>query len=65
MEINFLWLTYVALLLHLAAGLDTKMFQLTMPNVRPYRVSISAKIQFHMLKAKSIYLKISLVYIKH
>lgn len=57
MEINFLWLTYVALLSHLAAGLDTKMFQLTMPNVRPYRVSKTAKILFHMLKARSSRLK--------
>lgn len=39
MEITLLRLIYVALLVHLAAGLDTKMFQLTMPNVRPYRVS--------------------------
>ena len=35
-----LYLTFFAVLIHSSAGLDTKMFQLTMPNVRPYRVSI-------------------------
>lgn len=51
------------LLVQLSAGLETKMFQLTMPNVRPYRVNIvkvvdchkqvfnRCKTRFHMLRA--------------
>jgi hypothetical protein len=46
MEFLAKWITSLAFLIHLAAGLDTKMFQLTMPNVRPYRVSWLAKIGF-------------------
>lgn len=49
MEINLLRLISVALLVHLAAGLDTKMFQLTMPNVRPYRVSLDCCLLREML----------------
>lgn len=58
----------VAFLIQLTAGLDTKMFQLTMPNVRPYRVNIKlqAELQtgfrrcetcFHMLRCETFILK--------
>lgn len=39
MEFLAKWISALAFLIHLTAGLETKMFQLTMPNVRPYRVS--------------------------
>lgn len=40
MDFALMWIATVALLANVAAGLETKMFQLTMPNVRPYRVII-------------------------
>lgn len=36
---NSVWTICIAFLFDVSFGLDTKMFQLTMPNVRPYRVS--------------------------
>ncbi|CRL08280.1 CLUMA_CG020999, isoform A [Clunio marinus] len=37
LKMQVVYITYVALLIHLTAGSETKTFQLTMPNVRPYR----------------------------
>lgn len=46
MEFNLISTASLLLLVfHFSEGLETKKFQLTMPNVRPYRVSIKS---FHM-----------------
>lgn len=51
MDFSILYITFFAVLIHSSAGLDTKMFQLTMPNVRPYRVSTLQRFfkNIHML----------------
>ena len=54
MESQSLWIISFAFLINVSFGLDTKMFQLTMPNVRPYRVNVNNVLINSVLTVASI-----------